>query len=118
MTVGKGAASRFNQLVRIERPVADDSADGAGSGSWALVATVYAEVVDMLPSRAERSGDGVTTSSQLSRVRMRWRSDVSPSMRFVAGDRVMQIVSGPAEMGRREAMEFMAEQYRPSGNVA
>lgn len=118
MSVGKGMASRFNRLIRIERPVEDEEGDGAGSGTWALVGTTYAEVIDMLPSRGERLADGVNLSARLTRVRMRFRTDIAPSMRFVMGDRTMQIVSGPAEMGRREAIEFMTEEYRSSGNAA
>jgi len=37
-------------------------------------------------------------------------------MRFVMGYRVMQIVAGPAELGRREGLEFMVEDYTSAGN--
>lgn len=118
MSVGRGMASRFNRLIEIQRPVADDSWDGAGSGNWTKVATVYAEVQDMLPSRGERLADGLNASARPARVRMRFRTDVAGSMRFVMGDRIMQIVSGPAELGRREALEFVVEEYSPAGNPA
>lgn len=49
---------------------------------------------------------------------MTFREDVTPDMRFVFGARVMQIVAGPAELGFREGLEFMAEEYRPAGNPA
>jgi hypothetical protein len=39
-------------------------------------------------------------------------------MRFVSGSRVMQIISGPAEVGVREEVEFMAEDYSPAGGGA
>lgn len=115
MTLDVGTLDR---RIRIEQPVADDSFDGAGSGEWELIATVWASVKDALPSRAERLAEGINMAARPARVRMRYRDDVTPDMRFVMGDRIMQIVSGPAELGRREALEFMVEQYRPAGNPA
>ncbi len=116
--IGKGLASRLNRRVRIERPVTDDAFDGAGSGSWLPVATVWAEVEDMLPSRGERLADGINIALRPARVRMRWRPDVTSAMRLIHGDRVMQIVGGPAELGRREAIELLVEDYSSAGNAA
>lgn len=111
-------AGKLNRLIRIERPIPDDSLDGAGSGSWQLVAQVSAEVQDVLPSRSERLADGFNIAARPARVRIRYRSDITPDMRFVMDGRVMQIISGPAELGRREGLEFMVEEYRPAGNGA
>lgn len=108
----------LDRRIRIERPVADESFDGAGSGTWEPVATVWANVQDALPSRGERLADGINVAARPARVRMRFREDVTPDMRFVMGSRIMQIISGPAELGRREALEFMVEEYRPAGNPA
>ena len=111
-------ADSLDRRVTIERPVADPSFDGAGSGAWEVVATVWASVQDALPSRAERLADGLNIASRPARVRMRYRTDITPAMRFVIGDRVMQIVAGPAELGFREGVEFMAEYYSTAGNPA
>ncbi|WP_404711489.1 head-tail adaptor protein [Sphingomonas sp. MMS24-J13] len=111
-------AGTLDRELRIERPVADDSFDGAGSGAWALVATVWASVQDALPSRGERLADGVNVSARPARVRIRFRDDVTPNMRFVLGTRIMQIIAGPAELGRRDGLEFMVEEYSPAGNPA
>lgn len=108
----------LDRRLTIQRPVADASFDGAGSGAWEHVADVYASIQDILPSRAERLADGFTFSKRPSRVRMRWRSDVDSTMRFVAEGRILQIISGPAEIGRRRGLEFMVEDYRPAGNAA
>lgn len=102
----------------IERPVPDTSIEGAGSGTWQVVAKVWAQVQDALPSRAERLDSGINVSSRPARVRMHYRDDVDASMRFVMGDRVMQIVAGPAELGRREGLEFMVTDYSTAGNAA
>lgn len=117
-TTGKGRASRHNRRLVIERPVADDSFDGAGSGVWVKVSGAWAEVQDVLPSRGEKLADGITITNRPARVRMRYRTDVDTSMRLVMGARVMQIISGPAEIGFREEVEFMVEDYTSAGNPA
>jgi head-tail adaptor len=93
--------------------------DGAGSGSWELVQDhVAAEVEDMLPSRGERLAGGINVASRPARVRMRYRQDVLPSMRFVMGGRIMQIIAGPAVLGRRQGLEFIVEDYSTAGSGA
>jgi len=111
------AAGRLRQRIRIERPTSDDSFDGAGASGWSLVAEVAAEVQDMLPSRGERLADGLNIATRPARVRIRWRDDITPAMRFVMGSRIMQVVAGPAEMGRREVLEFMVEDYSTAGSA-
>ncbi|MDF0540788.1 head-tail adaptor protein [Sphingobium sp. H39-3-25] len=111
-------AGELNRRIRIERPVADGSLDGAGSGSWAPVVEIWASVQDILPSRAERLAGGINVAARPARVRMRYRTGVTPNMRFVMGDRIMQIIAGPAELGFRQGLEFMVEDYDPAGNPA
>jgi len=111
-------AGTLNRRLRIERPVADESFTGAGSGTWEPIADVWANVQDMLPSRGERLADGINVAARPARVRLRYRTDVTPDMRFVMGNRVMQIISGPAELGHREGLEFMVEDYSTAGNPA
>lgn len=108
----------LDTLVRLERPTADDSLDGAGSGDWELVDEIWIGIRDQLPSRGERTEGGATTATWRARVRMYWREDLTPDMRLVTGDRIMQIVAGPAELGRRGGHEVMVEDYRPAGNPA
>lgn len=118
MAIGKGMASRHNRRIRIERPKPNDAFDGAGSGTWVRVGDAWASVLDVLPSRAEQLGDGINIANRPARVRMRFRTDVDASMRFVMGTRIMQIVSGPAEVGFREEVEFMVEAYSSAGDGA
>ncbi|MCW1431400.1 head-tail adaptor protein [Novosphingobium sp. JCM 18896] len=89
---------------------------------WTTIATVWAEVQDMLPSRAERVDNGISMSQRPTRVRMLFRDDVTSAMRFVVkgrspgeADRVLRITAGPAELGFRERVEFMAAEYSSSG---
>ena len=118
MTAKRGRASRYNRRLVIERPIEDESLNGAGSGTWTAVGNVSAEVEDVLPSRGERLDGGINMSTRPARVRMRYRTDVTPDMRFVMGTRIMQITSGPAEVGFREETEFMVEDYTVAGNNA
>lgn len=111
-------AGELPDFIRIERPVVDDGLDGAGSGTWVPVDEVWASVVDMLPSRGERLAGGINVAARPARVRMRARDDVTPDMRFVMGERVMQIVAGPALIRQRSGVEFMVEDYTSAGNSA
>lgn len=111
-------AGKRKRLVRIERPVADSTLNGAGSGDWALFKEVYAEILDLVPSRRDRAADGFNVGVRPARVRIRYRTDVTPDMRFVLGPRIMQIVDGPAVIEDTCEVEFMVEDYRPAGNTA
>jgi len=112
------SSGELNRTVRVERPVAASGFRGAGSGTWERVADVRVGIRDALPSRGESTTGGMTTYMRPARVRMRYRTDITADMRFVDGDRVMHITSGPAELGRRAGLEFMVAERLPAGNPA
>ncbi|MDN4632312.1 head-tail adaptor protein [Sphingomonas sp. PsM26] len=126
------AAGSLDRRIRIERPVADTSFDGAGSGTWEIVTTVWASVQDALPSRSEKLADGINIASRPSRVRIRYREGIDASMRVLVGRyrrdsqgnrywqtiRTAQIITVPAEIGNRDGLEFMIENYSTAGNAA
>lgn len=116
--MSKVPQDKLDRFVRIERPVLKRGITSAGSGTWEKVTEVWANVQDMLPSRGERLADGINVATRPARIRMRFRDDITPNMRFVLGTRVMQIVAGPAEIGHRYRMEFMVEDYSTAGNAA
>lgn len=123
---------RLRHRIRIQRPIADEGFDGAGSGEWSLVGECWADVQDMLPSRGERIADGINVAAGPARVHLNYRRDVTSGMRIQVGrnmkdadgapywqaDRIMQIITVPAEIGSREGLEFMVEDYSPAGNPA
>lgn len=86
--------------------------------SWPVIASVWASVLDVLPSRAERMTDAINVARRPCRIRMRWRDDVTPDMRVRVDGRVLQIVAGPAQLGRREGLEIMAEEISGQGAAA
>lgn len=110
--------SELEHEVRLERRTSAGGYDDAGSEEWALVDTIWIGIRDQLPSRSEQTEGGFTTATRRARVRMYWRDDVTPDMRLVLGSRVMHIVSGPAELGRRGGLEMMVEDYKPAGDAA
>jgi head-tail adaptor len=83
-----------------------------------LVTEAWVGIKDMLPSRGERLADGINVATRPARLRMRWREGMTSDMRFVLGSRIMQIVAGPAELGRRDGLEFMVEEYSTAGSGA
>lgn len=109
-------AGRLNRRITFQRPTPSADFDGAGSDTWSDVVSVAAQVEDVLPSRAERLADVVNIGSRPARIRMRFRADITSDMRILFGERVMEIIAGPAEIGRREGLELMAQDYTTQGN--
>jgi SPP1 family predicted phage head-tail adaptor len=109
-------SSDLNRRIRFERKVRPTGRGKAGQESWELVATVAAQVTDEL--RAERLAEGLTMASRPARIRIRYRTDITSDMRVVYGSRIMQIMSPPAELGRRAGLQFMAQDFSTQGTGA
>lgn len=107
--------------VRFERKVVTQDADyGTEVITWTHIATVWANVQDVLPSlrREETERNNLLTDARRTRVRIRYRSDLDTSMRAIIyrpSATTYQIVSGPAELGQHEYLEFMVERYSTQG---
>jgi SPP1 family predicted phage head-tail adaptor len=111
-------ASKLDRRIRIERKVvARDPQYGTEVVSWAEFASVWAEVKDILPSRAERLADSIHVVRRPARIRIRYLAGLAADMRIIIDNRTHQIISGPATLGRREAMEIMAEELSSEGAV-
>ena len=88
--------------------------------SWALVESAWAEVRDILPSKGESIAGGFDVGKRPARVRMRYRTDIDNTMRLVDPERngrIMEIITLPAELGRREAIEFMVQEFTTRGDA-
>lgn len=112
-------AGLLDRRVLIERPVrTSDDYGGATVTTWQTVDTVWASVVDqLLFNAAEASNGGDLRQRTLpTRVRIRYRTDITTDMRLTIVDRsrVMQIIS-ISEMGRADGLEMMAENYSTAG---
>ena len=109
-------ASKLDTRIRIERKVVTpDPLYGTETVTWVEFAAVWAEVQDVLPSRAERLADSIVIANRPARIRMRHLAGITPDMRVIIGTRILQIVSGPAEIGRREVIELIVEQHSSEG---
>lgn len=105
----------LNTRARIERKVVTTDHDyGTEVVTWAPLAVVWCNVQDELPSRSEAVKNGLAVSTQRTRVRMRYRSDLDSGMRIVLNrpsPQIYQIVAGPAVLGNKEGIEIFAERY-------
>jgi len=109
-------ASSLDTRIRIERKlVARDQQYGTEQVTWGQFACVWAEVRDILPSKAERLADSVQIARRPARIRIRYLAGLVADMRVIFDNRIHQIVSGPATLGRREAMEIMVEEHSSQG---
>lgn len=109
-------AGQFDRRVTFQvRTGTQDSATGAYTYAWQDHATVWAQVQDYL--RADGVQDDVSMASNPARIRVRWRDDITADMRIAYGERTLRIVSGPAEIGRREALQIVAEEFSTEGEA-
>ena len=111
----------LDRRIRIERKVSTQDADyGTEVITWTTFATVWANVQEVLPSRAETQAQGIRIENNPARVRTRWMTGITSDMRVIyldRGDRQMRIVAGPVEMGRKEGIEMMVENFTTSGDA-
>lgn len=111
------------EVVIEQRGTTQDPLYGTAiENDWTTVATVMAEVQDMLPSRAERIEEGISVRQRPTRIRMNYRDDIDSSMRLRVkarspqeADRLLSIIAGPAELGFRRRMEFVAVEWSTQG---
>ncbi|WP_442920733.1 phage head completion protein [Massilia sp. DD77] len=109
---------KLNERATIQqRPIARDSLYGrkvGNAGEWATVAErVWCNVQDVLPSRAESSNNGARVGTRQARFRVRKQILITADMRVVLhgrGERVMQVVAGPALLDDRMHVECMLEE--------
>lgn len=110
------APFRLDEQVTIERKTtATDPDYGTPVDAWEIVADhIWANVQDVLPSRAEKVTNGLQVATQQARLRIRKQHQVTSAMRVTLhnrGDKIMQIIAGPAQMDDRMHQECMIEAY-------
>ena len=111
MRIGK-----LDRYVRIERKsVTQDPNYGSEIATWVLHKNAWASISDVTTKMQESTNSDLRQLKQPTRVQMRYDSTIDVNMRLIVADtgRVLNIVSQPAELGRRDAIEFMAENYEP-----
>ena len=100
-------AGDLRERVRLERFAGVDDGAGGQTDAWALVDSVWASV---LPTGGrEQLEAGALTGVQGFRVRIRWRSGLDTTNRFVWNGRALNIRSIEDPDGRREALLAFCE---------
>lgn len=107
---------QLDRRITIQRPtVVEDPEFGPVPGPWETVfARVPAQVWDTLPGTAERNGQAINMSERPARVRIRYLRGITSDMRIIVHnevDTIHQISAGPAEIGRREWVEFTVKEF-------
>ncbi|MFZ4539205.1 head-tail adaptor protein [Propionivibrio sp.] len=104
----------LNHRARIEyKVVTRDATYGTEAITWTTLATRWCSINDMLPRRGEAVSNTLAVNVNRSRIRMRYCADITSSMRFAISrptEAIYQIVSGPAEIGIKDGVEFIVEQ--------
>jgi len=113
-------AGQFDRRITLEKKsVVQDDDYGTKIVTWTPFASrIAAQVQDVLPSKSETEQQGIRIATRPARIRIRYRSGVTSDMRVVihgTTDRTLQIIGGPAEIGRREVTEIMAAEFSTSG---
>jgi head-tail adaptor len=110
------AAFKCDEKVTIEQNIGGvEDAYGTVIENWVpLLSRYWANVQDVLPSRAETTANGLRQGVHRSRLRMQGAARVTLQMRAVLHSRgglVMQIIAGPAMLDDRVHYEFQLEAY-------
>lgn len=112
----KISGGQLDRRITIQRPAAvSDSEYGPQHVGWEDVFTrVPAQVWDALPRVAEHAGQAINMAERPARVRVRYLRGVTADMRVIVHnevDTIHQISAGPAEVGRREWLEFTIKEF-------
>lgn len=114
MQIGK-----LDRFIRIEQKVVTKDPDyGSEVVTWTTYKECWASVHDVTSRNQEATNSDLRLLTRPCKVTVRYDAGIDVTMRVVMldrEDRILQIVSKPAELGRREAMEFMAEDYSVNG---
>ena len=108
----------YDRMIELQRQVPATGFKSAGKGTWTTFDTVPAKIEDIRPSRPDKLVEGLTVSRRPAKVLIDWRDDVDGACRLKDGDRVMEIVGQPAEIGRRRQLEMLAQNWSAAGKVA
>lgn len=110
------AQVRLNERATLQQRVAGrDPEYGTEIESWVAVAErIWCEAQDVLPSRAEKVQEGRKVATSATRLRIRKQIAIAPDMRVILhgkGDRIMEVISGPAQLDDKIHVEYMLEGY-------
>jgi len=114
MNIGK-----LDHFVRVEQyATVQDPVFGSETKTWSTYVETWANIEDVTSGNQEHTKSDLRQLTRPCRIRMRYFAGIEPAMRVVVLDRdnrLLQIVTKPAELGRKDGIEFMAEEYVTGG---
>lgn len=106
---------KLDRFIRIEQKTVTHDTDFGGEViTWTTYIETWASIEDIAIRNQEKTNTNLRTLSRPCRVMTRYKNGIDATMRIVVLDRdnrVLQIVTAPAEIGRREALEMLCEEY-------
>jgi head-tail adaptor len=114
------AAGKRDTLVTFQRRVGTKHPKlGSMSYAWSDLPanpTAWASMMDYLGS--ERAAEGLNLANRPCSIEILYRDDITGDMRVLAKGRTLQIVRGPIELGRREGLKMVCEDWSTEGDAA
>lgn len=110
-------ARDLDRRIAFQRPVKKPGTMTAGKSDWIFVAAVWAQVEEMLPSRGERMVGELRIALRPARIRVRYRAGITADMSILYDGRTLQIMAPPVELGRREGLELLAQDFSSAGHA-
>lgn len=106
---------KLDRYIRIEqKTVTNDPDFGSEVITWTTYKECWASVQDILANNQESTKTDLRLSTRPCKIVMHYDNGIDATMRIVMLDRdnrLLQITSVPAEIGRRHGLELMAEEY-------
>lgn len=106
-------AGMLDRQVSIEAAtVTREGTFGAAVSTWSTLDTVWAQVLESSAEPGSNPGQAVAVAAYVrpTKVRMRWRGDVTTRHRLRHGARLLQI-TGVAEIGRQQWLELACQEW-------
>jgi SPP1 family predicted phage head-tail adaptor len=106
---------KLDRYIRIEqKTITTDPDFGSTIETWTTYKECWASVQDILSNNQEATKTDLRLATRPCKIQTQYDSGIDSTMRIVMldrDDRLLQITSVPAEIGRRQGLEFMAENY-------
>ena len=106
---------RLDRYVRVEKKQVTSNADyGNEVIVWVEHVLAWARVTDVTTRMQEETLESLRQLKRPCRITMRYDNTITADMRLVILDddnRIIQIVSAPAELGRRDGIDCFGEEY-------
>jgi SPP1 family predicted phage head-tail adaptor len=105
----------LDSYIRIERKQVTNNSDyGSEQITWVKYYEGWAKLTEVTPKAQEETTESSRLLKRPCKMVIRYITGVNATMRVVLLDRsnrIMQIVSDGSELGRKEGLEFMLEEY-------